>query len=217
MRRMENRLSEPRKCPNCSAIAKQLDERFCGFCGTEMPRVGAAAPLSPPRFGNLAARFIAVAGHPQRAEIMRRKPADGWITNTLALRAVFGVVFGGIGLSVGLPFAATIILAPFALIPLLFTAIGGWVLYDALRRRTRFMNARLLRVPALVVGERTKVTGGGRNSSATTTYFVTLQYDDGERHELRTKGAVIGEVTDGDIGYAFVRDIYLLDFARLNV
>lgn len=214
--RWEDPIDVTRKCPNCSAILKRANERFCGFCGTEVPLpASSSAPPSP--FGDVPARFAALADHLDRAKAERRRPDDSWIGSALTFRMVFGVFFAAIGLFIGLTFVATLVMAPFSLVPFGFTALGIWIVIDAIRRRRRYAAAPLRRVPALVTGERTQVTGGGRNSSARTTYFVTLEDEDGRRREYRTKGSVVGEVSEGDMGIAHVREVYLLGFDRLPV
>ncbi|WP_462413504.1 DUF2500 domain-containing protein [Neobacillus sp. Marseille-QA0830] len=57
-----------------------------------------------------------------------------------------------------------------------------------------------LKVSAAVVSKRTKVRGGGPNQRASTSYFVTFQYESGNRTEFRINGREYGQLAEGDEG-----------------
>lgn len=107
-------------------------------------------------------------------------------------------------------------------VPLLFTfvfVLGGlWIAFrgfamanDALR----FKNAPIQRCVAVIVKERSDVTGG--ESSTSTSYFTTLQLRGGTRVELSTYGSLAGKLVIGDIGIAFVKSQTLVDFTRFDI
>ena len=77
--------------------------------------------------------------------------------------------------------------------------------------------ARLERSIALVADERTEVSGGGKDSSASTSYHVLLEWKEGQRRELKPSARVTGAVAPGDIGVAYVKANRLLDFRRIPV
>ena len=209
-------MSEPRTCGNCGAAAARLAERFCGFCGHEFPRE--VAPAAPPSLhGDVPARLAAVRDSPAWDRARDETPSDSHVRNGLLFRMVFGFIFAGIGGVVAGGFVLSIIGIPFAVVPIAFVGIGLWISYDAMQKQSRFASARLQRVPALVVDERVKVSGGGKNSSATTNYFASLEFEDGSRVELQASGPVAGRIAQGDVGVAFVREKHLLDFTRVRV
>lgn len=77
--------------------------------------------------------------------------------------------------------------------------------------------APVVRVVAVVVDERVRVSGGGKNSSASTSYYATLQMRDGARRELGCDGALAGRIAAPDIGVAFTKEDQLVDFIRFAV
>jgi hypothetical protein len=75
--------------------------------------------------------------------------------------------------------------------------------------------APIERMIAVVVKERTNVSGNDR--SASTTYYTTLQTRDGTRTEYRTSHALFGKLVVDDIGVAYVRDATLdLGFTQIK-
>jgi hypothetical protein len=103
------------------------------------------------------------------------------------------------------------------LVPLIFGAIGAGIVLVSLLKIVRFSGSMLERPLARIAGERTRVSGGGNDQAARTSYYVTLESPDGFRTELEATAKVAGAVSEGDFGVAYVRDRYLLDFARLRV
>ena len=71
------------------------------------------------------------------------------------------------------------------------------------------------RVLAIVVGDRTKVSGGGEHSSVSTTYYATLEFETGRRAELRCDDATAGEIARNDIGVAYLKGGKLVHFWRI--
>ncbi|WCH50115.1 DUF2500 domain-containing protein [Lysinibacillus sp. OF-1] len=58
----------------------------------------------------------------------------------------------------------------------------------------------ILTVPAKVVTKRTNIRGGSNNTGASTSYYVTFEELNGERHELKMNGHDYGLLVDGDFG-----------------
>ncbi len=60
----------------------------------------------------------------------------------------------------------------------------------------------ILTVPAKVVTKRTNIRGGGSNNTggASTSYYVTFEEQNGERHELKMNGYDYGLLVEGDLG-----------------
>jgi hypothetical protein len=70
----------------------------------------------------------------------------------------------------------------------------------------------------IVTGKRNHVSGGGQNSSARTTYFVTCEREDGTRQEYQVwDGNMFGRMSDDDAGVLFTKQEYGLDFDRVAI
>ena len=208
--------STSRECPNCGAPASRLSARFCEYCGTELPRPVPApqpAPASP--VGDVAARFTALEHAPELEELLKREPATG----AIALQQGLGI--GGIVVFVLIGLLATgvffLICPPLGLVPLVIVVVGALAFSGQLSRRNRFAKSSLQRVPALVVDERTKISGGGGSFSASTSYLATLEFPDGSRREYPVDDTTAGKLTQGDMGIAYLRADHLLDFGRVRV
>ncbi|QHW29690.1 DUF2500 domain-containing protein [Paenibacillus rhizovicinus] len=96
-------------------------------------------------------------------------------------------------------------------LPLLFKLFGGFVfivvvggfLYVILRgtwRWTANNASEVITSPVTVVDKRTEVWGGSGNSSASTDYYVTFEFDNGSRIELQVRGDKYGLIVVGDHG-----------------
>ncbi len=93
-------------------------------------------------------------------------------------------------------------------------AVGVVGILAALIHLARFARAPVRRLVAVVVDEREKVTGGGKDSSSQTKYYATLSTRDGKRQEVETTGRIAGQITNGDIGVALLRMNKLVAFHR---
>jgi len=207
-------MTNPEPCPQCGARPTRAGVSACEYCGTLLS-APAAAPPSP--FGDLAARFAALESHPDRPALLRHEPEMKRQRVQTALSVVFLSVFIGISLVITLFFAITVVGIPLALVPLGMAGLGVWMMMRVLKKAARFRAAPLLRVPRLVIDERTHVSGGGNDSRARTRYFVTLQGPEGERSEHLAPGSIAGRMTRGDMGIAYLKDHRLLAFGRLEV
>ncbi|MGD8189929.1 DUF2500 domain-containing protein [Brevibacillus ginsengisoli] len=58
----------------------------------------------------------------------------------------------------------------------------------------------ILTVSAKVIGKRTRTSGGSGNSSVSTSYYLTFEYDTGERAEFHVSGDEFGLLIEGDTG-----------------
>jgi hypothetical protein len=165
-------------------------------------------------------RFDRVLAHPDYASAPEQPvmPADAGlgiaeVVMPLML-SVFGIVFlliaVGLLVDVHAPLVVTILFIGVALI----FVVGG-VKMSA--RLVDFRNAPISRVVAVIVKERTEVSGGGENSQASTTYFATLQTRDSERIEYLTYRSLVGRLAVDDIGVAYVKANTLVEFIRFDV
>jgi hypothetical protein len=101
----------------------------------------------------------------------------------------------------------------FMAVPVLMIAISIGIA----AKGARFAAAPIRRELAVVVDERTQVSGGGQNSSVSTSYYATLQSRDGMRIEYGTYGWLAGRIAATDIGVAFIKGDRLVDFLTLHV
>jgi len=207
-------VTDTRACPHCGAHVARLDARFCEFCGTELPLSDAAAASVSP-VDQLQRRFSTLDAHADLHDLMEHMPQLPSMGVRTLFPAVFLVVFILVALGMLAPFAQAPM--PFALAPLVFVAFGIFGLGTLISRATRYRQAPVRRKQALVADERVAVHGGGRNSSASTNYFLTLEYPDGSREEVRTSDDMTGRLAPGDMGVAYLKDRYLVEFRRVPV
>lgn len=154
-------------------------------------------------------------GHPDLVRLMRSTPTAPGLGCGTVFAVVFFAAFIGVGLLIFTGMSRVGAPGVFLLVPLGFVVIGVLAGGGVLRRIGGFARAPLRREPALVVGERRDVARDDDSSS--TSYFVTLEFPDGARRELQTHGPAAGAVSAGDLGVAYLKGDFLLDFQRLRV
>ncbi len=210
--------ADSRQCGNCGAAVAKLDARYCEFCGHELPRPAAPPPVAPAGpYGDVEARFAALQQHAELQRLMLQVPKVAGIGCGLVFTIGFFVIFIGVAVFMFGAMGSTGAPSIMKVVPLFFILVGSVAAFTIVRRLNNFSRAPLQREPAMVVGERTEVSGGGRNSSSSTTYFVSLEFPGGRRSEYRTQGQVVGKVSDGDVGVAYLKGEFLVDFERLRV
>lgn len=69
-------------------------------------------------------------------------------------------------------------------------------------------------VPAMIVAKRAHVWGGGGDSSAHTTYYVTFELTTGERREFVVPSNVYGLLAEGDQGQLSLQGTRFKDYTR---
>jgi hypothetical protein len=194
------------KCGNCGAVVAKGAGRFCTHCAAVLPD---AERVSAYEFRTDEARFDEAERHDGFDLAMRHEPepAHGGMGQVVGIVVlVFGVFW---------TFMALSMFPPMALFGLLFVGIA---FYGAVYKPMQLARAPLERTLAIVVDERTSVSGGGQNSSASTHYYATLQFRDGRRVELNCSGKLAGEITRGDLGVACTKlGKHLVGFARIPV
>jgi hypothetical protein len=210
-------MTDGRKCGGCGARVTKDEARFCDYCGAELPRLAPEPPRERSGSERFEDAFAALAEHPEYERLLAFTPSTSKVTMGYGCGAAFGVLFAVVSLVImggfqkaGAPF-------PFSMFPFLFVGIGIFVVVFSLSRAAKFSKAPLGRRRARIAGERTRVSGGGENSSASTSYYVTLEYESGRREEFSTSGKVVGEVSEGDMGIAYLKGGHLLAFERLRV
>jgi len=206
----------PSNCPNCDAQITREATQFCTYCGTQLPHLELSRPAT------LEERFAALEAHADYADLLAQQPSVKTELQSHTMMIVFLVVFVLMGLPIlgvffVVGFASGPFLPLFMLIPMAVVGLGIYLLVKTARSASAFKRAKLSSWPGHVVDERTKVSGGGDNRRASTTYFVTLQDSAGRRREFRARGPVAGEIGTGDMGVAYSKAEFLIDFMRVEV
>ena len=65
-----------------------------------------------------------------------------------------------------------------------------------------------------MVTKRTETSGGSGDSSASTTYYVTFEFESGDRSEFRVSGQEYGMLADEDLGILTFQGTRYLSFER---
>lgn len=209
-------------CPTCNAAVTAESAKFCRYCGTALPQLPEAAPLVGEARNR--ARFAALREHPRLAGLLQRSPSAAGVTTSYGCLAGFGVIFTTISLFITFGFAGAVSSSGFGgpsavvvIFPLLFVAIGIGVIVSGLRNASKVATAPTERIPVRIADERIQVSGGGKRTSASTKYFVTVEDEDGRRTEYQTTAEVAAAAAPDDVGIAYVKAFLLLDFQRLRV
>jgi hypothetical protein len=157
-------------------------------------------------------RFDRVLAHPDyaaaQARTIERPPPSGYPLLVAAAFTLFWILL--LLRMHGMPFV----------IRLAFIGLGlaaGYRMVTAALRVREQQRAPVVPVVAVVVRDRSDVTGGGRQGArAMTSYFVTLQTRDGSRAEYAASGALAGRIAVGDIGVAYVAGQSLIELTRFD-
>ena len=190
-----------------------MEARFCEHCGAELPRAEAPEPAtSSARFGDVAARFAALEAHPHTLQLMEHTLAVRGLGSGVWGSVLALILLGGAGLAVTIVFFG--VCPPLGFLPLAIVVIGGFALVRQIITSARISRAPVERLKVLVIDERTKINGGGEHQ---TICLATLEFPDGTRREFEAFDDVAGKITAGDIGVAFVKANYLVDFGRVPV
>jgi hypothetical protein len=205
-------VTDARSCSNCGAASRGPTARFCEYCGAGLPRPEAPPPPSP--FGDVPARFAALREHADYQAALAETPSDTAQVLKLGGGIAFLLIFVMIAGFMSVIFLS--VCPPLGLVPVGILIVGVIGLVQHMAKASRFSSAELSRVPALVVDERTTISGGGDSPSRTQEH-VTLEFEDGRRQEYDATGKLAGLVTAGDMGVAFLRADVLLEFRRIRV
>lgn len=108
---------------------------------------------------------------------------------------------------------------------IVFVIVIGTFIVTAIRgigQWNKNNNSPRLTVPATVVSKRTNVTRhhhGGANGHhhhhTSTTYYITFQFESGDRMELHVSGSEYGMIAEGDNGNLTFQGTRYLGFERL--
>ena len=224
MRRGGNVTDEGR-CTSCGARMSPTNGA-CPYCGAPAgERVAVAEPAADPETQRAAA-LAAVRAHPSFDALARDVPPVPWILHVLyvvpivvglvftAVPVTFGIiaifvggaareVTGGAHIGIGL----TIAIVAFASLLLM---MGVGVIVAGVRTRRKLVGGPVRAAPAVVLAKRTEP---GKNA---TSYYVTLGFEGGDRHEFGGLDTVFRSAFEGDAGVAHCRGELLLAFRKVG-
>lgn len=72
-------------------------------------------------------------------------------------------------------------------------------------------------VPARVISKRPHTWGGSGESSARTSYYVTFEFENGERIEMPVNSSFYGMHVEGDIGMLTHQGTHMMSFERERI
>jgi hypothetical protein len=160
-------------------------------------------------------RFDAVEADPEFDEAMHHEPRVPSLAYVIAAAGMFlfSLVFAIVALAFlsGIP-APVAFKVLWVATTAVFVAIGIGVLV----RAWRYHASPIARAIAIVVGTRTQISGSSSDGSTSTSYFATLQDRTGARTEVHALGNVVGLLTAGDIGVAYLKSRTLVAFRRFT-
>ena len=219
------------KCPYCGAEASAARGE-CEYCGAAVD-----APKTPENVSRdavfervVASEEYARRDSPERHAALPSIPAIMQVVPAIFLVGFICVggfmalmalsmtgLVGAVGFSVhpaGGLFGLVGLM--FALVPVGFVVLGVFLLKKHFEKMRSFGQAPIEGEAVIIVGKRTAVSGGGRNSSASTAYFLTVEFPDGRREEFATlTPGLYAKVAEDDAGVLFIRDRLALDFDRV--
>ena len=161
----------------------------------------------------------AVKKHPDYPGLLKVKPGSAYLFGHYMIYIIFGFIFTSVAIffiSVP-PDSDTLFDLVWVIGSLAFIIIGIGIVGYGIYRIIKLAISKLKRLPSLILDKRITVRGGGQSSTASTYYYITLELTDGERQELETRGKLYGKITKNDVGVAYIRDRYLLDFRRVMI
>ena len=213
-------MTTPSTCPHCGAKLRQHSQAYCEYCGAPLPRDGPATYVER-REEESAGRFRALREHAELPGLLQREASSTSLVASGAFASVFAVVFVMLALGMTTIFAGGGFSGAggpgmaLGIVPMLIAGVGIFIAAKSIAYTHRMATSPLRRRLALVVDERTSMRGSREHRRVVN--HETLEFEDGSREEVATKGTVAGRVTRDDMGVAFTKAYYLLDFARLRV
>ncbi len=159
-----------------------------------------------------------VKRHPEYDGALAFKPGAGWLILRTVWMIMFGLVFTAVSVFLVLvsPAEPGGFRAVWIIGTVIFSLVGVGLVVSGLVRLGKVGLAGTRSVPAMITGKRTRVRRSSGTGSGSTTYYVTVEHEDGDRSEVETRGRLYGAIAEGDAGVAYLRDRYLIDFRRLT-
>lgn len=112
--------------------------------------------------------------------------------------------------------------AMFTIVPIIIIGVFIFIVIKGVTQWSSNNNSPKLTVPAKVVSRRTSTSAGGHHSDNnmhsmnTTSYFVTYEFDSGDRTEFSLSGKHYGMLAEADIGMLTFQGTRHLEFERVT-
>ena len=204
------------RCGGCGARVQAADGA-CPYCGAAAAAPVAAATADPA--AERDAVLAAIRAHPTFDALARDVPDVPAVVNTMFVVPILvGAAFIVIPLIIAI--AAVMIVGAIsgsawiglavAAFPLFFAVVGIGTIVSGVRARRRIVAGAVRAAPAVVLAKRTEP---GKDASS---YYVTLAFEGGERHEFGTLDPVFRSAFEGDAGVAHCRGELLLAFRKVG-
>ncbi len=103
---------------------------------------------------------------------------------------------------------------------LIFFGVLGVFLFIIIRgfsEWTRNNRQQVFSDPVRVMDKRTHVWGGTGDSGASTSYYITFEFENGDRQEFMVSSRVFGDTTAGDTGTLTWQGTRFHDFQRARL
>lgn len=184
-------------------------EKECPYCGSPVEQASDSSP-------ELSHDFSALAKSRDLQELLMYTPSSVRARAGQAFLMVFGLVFTSFAIFFIVMAKRSGAPLIFRLFPMIFVLVGAAMVIGGLRGLVKLATSPLERLPAVVVGKRQQYDRESKGSGSTS-YYVTIQTEDGERKEHLVQGRLFGEVERGDAGVAYLKGGFLLDFRRVRV
>lgn len=195
-------------CHQCGAPVRTADVH-CRYCGARLagaaPDAAEVARARLARAGELRGYAEAMAHVPPLAGHKMGSYVGVGCFGAWSLAAAGMGFFASFGVGPLGGFAL-----PFVLVPLLMAAFGVFAAVTLWRKTAPIRSGEFHREPVLVVAKRSE------HGDKSTSYFVTVEHQSGERHESLVDGRVHGRLQEGDLGIAYSAGEFMLDFKRLS-
>jgi hypothetical protein len=104
-----------------------------------------------------------------------------------------------------------------SIVPIGFIVIGVLGFLSVRKKSSLLRTAPVQPQPAIVIGKRASVSGGGENSSASTSYFATFEFENEARREFEVRSDLYSQLSEGDPGIVYTIADTAADFDRVHV
>jgi len=162
-------------------------------------------------------RLDEIKMHPDYPEIFNLKPGSAYFYKRFMLFTISGIIIFFIGFlsAVGIDELTRSDSLPwFVFIPI--AIIGLVIIINSIYRIVRLLIKSTNKLTSVIADKRVEARGVGQFLLARTIYSITLKFSDGEQQEVKANSNLYEEIKKDDVGVAFVRDRYLLDFRKLE-
>ncbi|MBI5432080.1 MAG: hypothetical protein HZA52_04540 [Planctomycetes bacterium] len=202
--------NEVLKCPHCSALRADSNAATCSYCGATFAGRALAPPPAP------------VTTRERLAWLEAQPEVRAYLERPVPRPDESGLPVRGLLLGVGVLALLGIVLSGSASrgdhgVPVLPICLGVVLVIAFARSRKRRRERRETppkRRCAAIVGKRTEQTGG---EPTRTSYFLTLEFASGRRHEYGLEGKAYALCAEDDLGVADTvggRGDWLTNFRR---